>query len=213
MFTFGPAALIAALAATFTATAGPAAASCVGPMLESNSGPAGPGAVVMVRGRYFGDQCYDTGIPSGAHGGLGDPILTITLYVVQDGVDHVVARGSADDGYAFQVDIELPATLHAGPAQLVASTPNPRTTRLRPVELVIADEEPRATSGVIATLRPVTLAVPEPRPSVGAPTRTPDTPSHHDAAHLVRYSAVAVAALLGLAWMIRRRIRDAVAGH
>lgn len=118
-----------ALAATaFAALAAvaplPAGASCIGPSIQSAGLGDGDtmdrGRSLVITGRGWGDNCYDTGIPPGAHGTLGNPDRDIEVAFVQGSRRITVATGNADGDYEFRVRITVPDALEPGPASLVA---------------------------------------------------------------------------------------------
>jgi hypothetical protein len=61
-----------------------------------------------------------TGPPPRGEGTLGHPIDDIEIVITQGGTEQVVARGAADDEYAFSVDIVVPSGLAAGEARVLA---------------------------------------------------------------------------------------------
>ena len=71
-------------------------------------------------GSGFGDNCYDTGPPPAGEGYLGKPLTEIEVVFVQGDRQTVVARGAADDGYAFEIDVVVPAASVPGEARLLA---------------------------------------------------------------------------------------------
>src|SRR3546814_12335778 len=99
------AALVAAGVA-FWAPASPASAACAGASLTYDT-TVERGSTLTITGIGFGDACHDTGIPPDAHGALGDPLTGITISIVQNGVERVVAEGNADDDYELVVDVTV----------------------------------------------------------------------------------------------------------
>ncbi len=95
-------------------TAGPAGADCVGPTITYSVGQVSIGDVVQVDGMGWGDNCYDTGPPPEGEGSLGNPRTDITIVLVQDGQEIVVAEGNADDRYEFFVEVVIPSALTPG---------------------------------------------------------------------------------------------------
>ncbi len=101
------------------AAAAPVAADCSGPTILPID-PAVRGEVITIRGYAFGDNCYDTGgAPEGA-GALGVPVPDIELFIAQGDGEVMVARGSADDGYEFAVEVTVPPRSSPGPARVIA---------------------------------------------------------------------------------------------
>lgn len=97
-----------------------AAASCVAPRLAYEGGDVRAGETVSVVGQYWGDDCYDTGTPQNGEAALGRPLTGIVVMFVQGGTETIVARGDADAGYEFRVDIVIPPTAVLGEARLSA---------------------------------------------------------------------------------------------
>ena len=91
-----------------------AGAACLGPSIEYESGPVRRGGTVTVTGSGFGDNCYDTGPPPAGEGYLGKPLTEIEVVLVQSDRQTVVARGAADDGYAFEIDVVVPGRVVPG---------------------------------------------------------------------------------------------------
>jgi hypothetical protein len=119
----GPALLLVAAAVGFGA-ASPAGADCAGPTFRHDLGPVDRGGPLLVEGLAFGDNCYDTGPPPEGQGVLGKPRSDISVFVVQDGEEHLVAEGSADDDYGFAVEVPVPAGLDPGEADVVVRLPD-----------------------------------------------------------------------------------------
>ncbi|QGG95767.1 hypothetical protein [Actinomarinicola tropica] len=100
--------------------ADPAAADCSGPTIEYDAGEVQPGGTVTVRGSAWGDECYDTGPPPDGEGVLGRPIEDIAIVVEQGPVAALVAIGSADDDYEFEVEVTMPPSILPGEARVRA---------------------------------------------------------------------------------------------
>jgi len=102
------------------------AAGCVEPALtqrvlenvEAGEAAGGGVQVIAVSGRGFGDDCHDTGSPPEGEGVLGTPIAGLALLVIADDQRVVVAEGSADASYGFDVTVRVPHALLAGSARL-----------------------------------------------------------------------------------------------
>lgn len=103
---------------TLVSVTGPAAADCAGPRIRYEASEVAPGDQVTVVGELWGDNCYDTGPPPDGEGVLGVPADDIELVFVQGADRIVVARGAADDEYAFSVDVTIPVGASPGPASL-----------------------------------------------------------------------------------------------
>ena len=98
----------------------PVGAACLGPSIEYESGAVRRGGTVTVTGSGFGDNCYDTGPPPAGEGYLGKPLTEIEVVLVQSDRQTVVARGAADEGYAFEIDVVVPVGSFPGEARLLA---------------------------------------------------------------------------------------------
>jgi len=87
-----------------------AQASCYGPRLEATVEPSGQ---LVVAGKYFGTNCYDTGDPPTGQGILGPPATDIALVMreapIDDlGIEWQIAQGDANADYTFEVDVSPP---------------------------------------------------------------------------------------------------------
>lgn len=120
-----------------------AAADCAGPAIRVDPMEVAAGAVVSVRGEFFGDDCVDQDPrPEGVHGTLGDPLTGVEVTIVQGDQRHLVAVGSADDDYEFDVDVIVPSSLTAGAAVVEASDGGAgNADLLASSELVVSDAE------------------------------------------------------------------------
>jgi hypothetical protein len=132
-----------------------------------------------VTGQYFGDDCLDTGtLPAGV-GALGTPLSGLSLAINQGDQEFIVATGSADSDYEFQVDVVVPAGLEPGDAILnVLGAGDARLTVSPPI--VISNAAPiSATDAPLATFgsEPPQDTVPSGTdpPSV-LPAEIPDAP-------------------------------------
>lgn len=158
----------------------PAGADCSGPTIEYDAGPVDRGQEITVTGTAFGDNCYDTGPPPAGEGLLGRPLTDIAVVITQDGVDHVVAEGNADDDYEFQVSVVVPAELAPGEARVQASgAPGIPAFDLTDQPLVVSD----ADASAIGALEVVAFGPDGEAPSSGeasAPAESPDRVSADD---------------------------------
>ncbi len=74
--------------------------------------------MLTITGKYFGDDCLDTGtLPPGV-GALGNPLTGILIVIDQGSLEFPVANGSADSDYSFQVDVVVPSELAPGEASI-----------------------------------------------------------------------------------------------
>lgn len=101
----------------------PAGADCAGPEISHDTGEFSHHSTVTVTGRFFGDNCYDTGPPPEGEGSLGRPLTAIEVLLVQDGSEWVVASGNADESYTFEVEITIPADVAPGHVEVAARWP------------------------------------------------------------------------------------------
>ena len=108
---------LAAFAAVLTAgfaTPSVAQADCAAPTYVHDDGGVGRGGTISVTGMFWGDDCHDTGPPPPGEGRLGLPLTDLEVVFVQDGTEILVATGNADEFYAFEVDVVVPAELDPG---------------------------------------------------------------------------------------------------
>ncbi|MEP7115010.1 MAG: hypothetical protein ABI862_17215 [Ilumatobacteraceae bacterium] len=143
----------AALVAAPLASVRPAAASCAAPTVTFKPAKVARGATLTVTGRYFGDDCLDTGtLPPGV-GALGTPLTGLTLAIDQGDNEFIVATGSADGDYEFQVDVVVPTALEPGEAILsVLGAGDARLTISPPI--VISSAPVKAAGVTVATFGP-----------------------------------------------------------
>jgi hypothetical protein len=156
----------------------PAAASCVAPTVTFKPAKVARGAVLTITGKYFGDDCLDTGtLPPGV-GALGDPLTGIVIVIDQGSLEFPVANGSADDDYSFQVDVVIPSGLAPGQASInILAVGDARMTIDPPLVISSASptdsaEEPIATFGPSTTDTEPVGSV----PPVVLPAEIPDAP-------------------------------------
>lgn len=136
---------VMAVALAVGVPATPSAADCSGPLLGRDQVTVDRGDTVTVEGTNWGDACYDTGPPPEGEGVLGVPRDHIEIVVVQGDRTIVVARGAADDRYAFSVEVPVPTSLEPGPARIGAQLADEPTYRSDAfgigVELTVTDAE------------------------------------------------------------------------
>ena len=111
---------IIALCATFLAGGRSAAADCLSPTIELTHHDVAPGDYLTFVGSYWGDNCYDIGLPPDGEGILGVPIDGIEIFIVQGDDEWLVATGAADAAYAFEVTVVAPSELATGVAEVQA---------------------------------------------------------------------------------------------
>jgi len=128
----------------------PAGASCMGPAIVYESGEVRAGQVITVEGRAWGTECYDYRLPPAGVGGLGEPATGIEIVLSQDGVDEVVARGSAEADYTFVVHVAVPAWLEPGEATVSARYAGGIGFDATDRPLIVLDEPAiEATGGIV----------------------------------------------------------------
>jgi hypothetical protein len=193
--------------ATLTVTPGPVSAGCSGPTIEHDAGSIDRDGTVQVTGSAWGDNCYDTGPPPEGEGVLGKPATGIEIFLVQDGVEHLVATGNADEKYDFEVEVPVPDDLEPGPIELVARSDLDMNTFDRTSQQMVVSERPPTGASDDA---PVRFGPTEPEP---APTdadssegsRTDDNASGVPAVVVIVGALVLVAGLVAAAARWRRR--------
>lgn len=149
---------------------GPASAACVPPTVEYDTGPVDRGGPVNVRGSHFGDDCYDAGSPPPGVGPLGDPVEDIVVSVVQGDRSVIVAKGSADRQYTFDVTFSLPSALAPGEATITVSSPTGFVMDVTDAPLTVSDALAPVTDTTIETFGPVEVTPPPATGQVPADT-------------------------------------------
>jgi hypothetical protein len=166
-------AVVVAVAA-LTVTPGPVSAGCSGPIVEHDVGSIDRDGTVEVIGSGWGNNCYDTGPPPEGEGVLGKPATGINIFLVQDGVEHLVATGNADEEYEFEVEVPVPDDLEPGPVELVArSDLDVNAFDSTPEQMVVAERPPTGASDDA----PVRFGAAEPEPAsneADSPDGSPD---------------------------------------
>jgi hypothetical protein len=127
------------------------------------------GSVLTITGKYFGDDCLDTGtVPQGI-GPLGNPMSGLAIVIDQGTNEFVVATGSARSNYAFQVDVVVPPGLEPGEASIiVVAAGDARLPADRPL---VISEAPSVSSAeaTVATFGPTTTATTDTQPQGSVP--------------------------------------------
>ncbi len=155
------------------------AARCAAPTVTFRPARVARSGVLTITGTNFGDDCLDTGtLPPGV-GPLGSPLTGLVIVINQGANEFVVATGSADDDYSFEVDIVVPAELEPGEAILsVIGAGDARLTVDRP--LVISGATPvdsaQATVATFGPPPPPDTTPPGTLPPVVLPPDIPDEP-------------------------------------
>lgn len=195
--------LLAAATTVTTNAASPAAgASCVGPMLlvpsATIAAPLDRGQSFVVTGRAWGDNCYDTGVPPGGRGVLGNPLRNISIVFVQGDRRIVVARGAADPDYGFRVRVTVPEALEPGSVRLVAHHGS-QDVEAASSRGTYSPPQDGPTAITLSTAAPTgrPLDVARFGPSAGAAARTPAS-SEPDHPATVSYSLVLLAVIGGV---------------
>jgi hypothetical protein len=176
-------------------------------MIEHDAGSIDRDGTVQVTGSGWGDSCYDTGPPPEGEGVLGKPVTGIKIFLVQDGVEHLVATGNANKEYEFEVEVPVPDNLEPGPIELVArSDLDINTFDQTPEQMVVSERPPTGASDDT----PVRFGPTEPEPaptdaesSEGSPAD--DNGSSVPAVVVVVGAMVLVAGLVAAATRWRRR--------
>jgi hypothetical protein len=200
-------AAVAVAIATLTVTPGPASADCFGPRIEHDAGSIDRDGTVQVTGSGWGDNCYDTGPPPEGEGVLGTPVTGIKIFLVQDGVEHLVATGNADKEYEFEVDVPVPDDLEPGPIELVArSDLDINTFDQTPEQMVVSERPPTGASDDA----PVRFGPTEPEPAPTDAESSEGSPADDNATGVpavmfVGGALVLVAGLVAAATRWRRR--------
>jgi hypothetical protein len=169
------------MAATFIAAPMPtdhsALASCPGPLLKFTPAKVARGGKLTISGQYLGDDCLDTGtLPQGV-GPLGNPLTGLAIVIDQGSNEFLVATGSADNDYAFHVDVVVPSRLEPGEATVSVLAAGDARLTISP-SLEISNASPAGSAEVtVATFGPSTTLNTEPSgtdpPSV-LPAEIPD---------------------------------------
>lgn len=141
-------ALMMVLVALLAVAASPltADATCVGHLIEHDVGSVDRDGTIHVVGLGWGDDCHDTGsIPPG-ESVLGLPVVDIEVLLVQDGVEHLVATGDADEKFGFTADVAVPDALKPGPVEVVARAEDAIGHMDTTEALVVSDADPSGKS-------------------------------------------------------------------
>lgn len=180
----------------------PAGADCVGPTIEHTTGTIDRGATIRVEGVRWGrgggtEECS-----------ADEPLRDITVVVVQNGAEHVVAVGDADEHDAFVVEAPLPQDLEPGLADVRAGSPlNPQSYDASPERLVVSGAPvPADHSEAPVRFGPDDIPVP---PARGAPSgRGSESTSNRFPASRVAAVVVAAGLFVAIAALVRRRARS-----
>lgn len=134
---------------------------------------------MTITGRYFGDDCLDTGTLPPRVGALGNPLTGLVIVIDQGTHEFVVANGSAGTDYAFKVQVVVPSGLEPGDASVnVLGVGDARLTTDTP--LVISSAPPVGpTDSTVPTFGPETTPDTVPTGSTAPallPAEIPDDP-------------------------------------
>lgn len=145
--------LLSAVVLAVTTSAPVAGADCIGPSIDVRPLGGSPGEELVVTGRGWGDNCYDTGPPPEGQGVLGRALDDIEIVFSQGAGEWVVATGSANPGYEFEVTVRVPRDARPGDATVAARAADGRRVSV-PSAVVVTeggarpgDDEPLATFG------------------------------------------------------------------
>jgi hypothetical protein len=154
----------------------PAEASCAAPTVTFKPLKVARGSLLTITGQYFGDDCLDTGtLPAGV-GSLGSPLTGLAIVIDQGANEFVVATGSADSDYAFEVDVVVPTGLEPGDASLNILGAGDARLPVSPA-LVISSAAPiTSVEPTVASFGPQPTADTEPLGSLPPPVLPADIP-------------------------------------
>jgi hypothetical protein len=154
----------------------PVVADCPSPTVRFTPSRIARGAVLTIIGQHFGDDCLDTGtVPPGV-GPLGSPLTGLAIVIDQGDHEFLVATGSADSDYAFEVDVVVPAELEPGEASLSIIGSGDARLTITPA-LVISTATPRdSAEATVATFGPPLTTDTVPPGSVPPPILPADIP-------------------------------------
>ena len=132
--------------------------------------------MLTITGQNFGDDCHDTGtVPPGV-GLLGSPLTGLAIVIDQGEREFLVATGSADSDYEFQVDVVVPSELEPGEATLSIIGAGDARLPITPA-LVISNAPPVDTSeATVVTFGPQSTTDTAPPGSVPPPILPADIP-------------------------------------
>jgi hypothetical protein len=156
-----------------------ATASCAAPTVKFKPARIARGGVLTITGQYFGDDCLDTGtVPQGV-GPLGSPLTGLAIVIDQGEREFLLATGSADSDYAFEVDVVVPSELEPGEASLSIIGAGDARLTITPT-LVISNAPPVDTAeATVETFGPEVTTDTQPPGSVPPlilPADIPDEP-------------------------------------
>lgn len=164
------------LLAVGLAAASPASADCPSPSMTFSPSEVDRGGEVIATGKYWGDNCYDTGPPPEGQGDLGEPLEGIEIVVVQGEREWVVGTvdAEADADYGFVTRIVVPRDAAPGDAQLVARRPE--------TYLFVSNPDPMLRISSAPPTGQPPRAANQVRPRSRRATRTPRTSTNHRSA-------------------------------
>jgi hypothetical protein len=151
-------------------------ASCAAPTVKLSSLRIARGSELTITGQYFGDDCLDTGtVPPGV-GQLGSPLTGLAIVINQGEREFLVATGSADSDYEFQVEVVVPSELEPGEATLSIIGAGDARLPITP-SLLISNAPPvDAADATVVTFGPQLTTDTEPPGSVPPPILPADIP-------------------------------------
>jgi hypothetical protein len=134
------------------------------------------GGVLTITGQYFGDDCLDAGtLPQGV-GPLGSPLTGLAIVVDQGDREFLLATGSADSDYGFQVDVVVPSELEPGEASLNIIGAGDARMTISPALVISATPPIESAEATVATFGPQLPTDAEPPGSVSPPVLPADIP-------------------------------------
>jgi hypothetical protein len=132
------------------------------------------GGIVTITGSNFGDCLSSETVPD--LGPLGTPLTGLVIVIDQGTNEFVVADGSADSDYAFEVDVVVPVDLEPGEATLDVLGAGDARLALTP-SLVISNASPiNAAEATVATFGPAPTTDTQPDATVPPPILPGDIP-------------------------------------
>lgn len=181
-------------AAVLVVSGGPAAADCMGPTIEIEQSEVARGDELAISGSGWGDNCYDTGAPPAGEGVLGVPINNIRIFLVQGATEWLVATGSADADYQFDVAVVVPPDLQPGVAEVQARHGDVVAYSSDPQFVVVAAPAPTVADTEVVSFGPASASAADP----SSPTLAsdPGAPSERIAATTSTSTSTATAVLI-----------------
>jgi hypothetical protein len=155
-------------------------ADCAAPIVKFKPTRVARGGVLTITGQNFGD-CLSSGTVPGSVGPLGTPLVGLAIVIDQGDREFLVARGSADSDYEFEVEIVVPEELEPGEASLNLLGGGDARLAISPT-LVISGAQPISSAeATLATFGPQPNTDTEADASVPPPILPADIPDENAA--------------------------------